>query len=674
MVRIKTCKKRIYILILALVIMAEFFLLSLNQCFAKDMSYNNSENIETIINDCFDLLSGDGMYVLSGDLLASAGSTGGDWFAVGCGQYKKDDAYNDYLSALESYVTECYGNNSYGLSRNKATEWHRVSLAVLACGGNPLAFGEDSKGNPINLIADGTYNCVIGTPWKQGINGAAYALISLDSMEYDIPKDALYTRNDCIEYILSKELSGGGFALRGNTADVDITAMVLTALSPYYDTYSDVKAAIDRGLDALSGMQLAEGYFAYGGAPAAESTAQVLVTLTSLDIDIWSDKRFITEEGNTVLDGLLEFYNSDEKGFSHIKGESINMMADSQCIYALVSLYRQLNDMGRLFDFTKKETAFNTKEPPEKTSIPQVNATFTPHTEAPKYTKEPQYTNEPQYTKAPYQNVIYTNTPNPPNNIVPKQDILKMPKASGAPQIKVTKTVTRKTIKSKDKVIKRKGAYVNKKELKSIYGTIHNIKIITCTDEGKYYSVVFHGDNVSEIKKEYFNLSSKSKYNKKIHKISDNSYVLNLKHKNRSTGNILIETYADLNDGEYLLMRFDEKSRNPEYIDKVSVKDNRVHFITDSQGIYFLAKSVKISKEETDDEVQETAYDNVNANADANDVSSEAVLSSDIDRHPTEDKAVYKDNMQFTVIVVCVVLFAAVCMILTLFIYKRRKK
>lgn len=121
-------------------------------------------------------------------------------------------------------------------------------------------------------------------------------------------------------------------------------------------------------------------------------------------------------------------------------------------------------------------------------------------------------------------------------------------------------------------------------------------------------------------------------------------------------------------------MRFDEKSRNPEYIDKVSVKDNRVHFITDSQGIYFLAKSVKISKEETDDEVQETAYDNVNANADVNDVSSEAVLSSDIDRHPTEDKAVYKDNMQFTVIVVCVVLFAAVCMILTLFIYKRRKK
>ncbi len=63
---------------------------------------------------------------------------------------------------------------------------------------------------------------------------------------------------------------------------------------------------------------------------------------------------------------MLEFYNSDEKGFSHIKGEGINMMADSQCIYALVSLYRQLNDMGRLFDFTKKETALNTKEPPEK--------------------------------------------------------------------------------------------------------------------------------------------------------------------------------------------------------------------------------------------------------------------------------------------------------------------
>lgn len=664
MVRIKTCKKRIYILILALVIMAEFFLLSFNHCFAKGMLNNNSEHIETIINDCFDSLSGDGMYVLSGDLLASAGSTGGDWFAVGCGQYKKDDAYNDYLSALESYVTECYRNNSYGLNRNKATEWHRISLAVLACGGNPLAFGEDSNGNQVNLIADGTYNCIIGVPWKQGINGAAYALIALDSMKYDIPEEASYTRNDCIEYILSKELSGGGFALRGNNADVDITAMVLTALSPYYDTYSDVKAAIDRGLDALSGMQLAEGYFAYDGSPTAESTAQVLVALTSLDIDIWSDKRFITSEGHTVLEGLLEFYNSDEKGFSHIKGESINMMADSQCIYALVSLYRQLNGMGRLFDFTLKEPALNTNEPPKKTSIPQADTTFTPHTEA------PTHTTKPQYTETPYQNVIYTNAPNSPDNNIPKQAITEMPKASCTPKIKVTKTVARKTIKSKDKVIKRKGAYVSKKELKSIYGTSHNIKIITCTDEGKYYSAVFHGGNISEIKKERFNLTNKSKYNKKIYKISDSPYVLNLKYKNRSTGNILIETYADLDDGEYLLMRYDEKNGNSEYMDKVSVKDNRVHFITDSQGIYFLAKAVKLSKEDTDDKVQETAYDNANVN----DVLSEETISSNADGRLTEDIAEHEDNMQFIVIAVCVSVFAAVCVTLTLLIYTRRKK
>lgn len=660
MVREKTCKKRIHILILALVIMAEFFLLAFNQCLAKSQKAYDSKDIEAVINDCFDALSSDGVNVLSGGILESAGSTGGDWFAVGCGQYKKDDAYGDYLSLLESYVTECYRNNSYGLNRNKATEWHRISLAVLACGGDPSAFGKNSDGSPINLIADGTYNCIIGAPWKQGINGAAYALICLDAMKYDIPEDALYTREDCIEYILDKEIDGGGFALRGNAVDADITAMVLTALSPYYESDTDVKAAIDRGLYALSEMQLAEGDFAYGGTSTAESTAQVLVALTSLDIDIWSDERFITDNGRTVLDGLLGFYNSEEKGFAHIKGESVNMMADSQCIYALVSLYRQLNSMGRLYDFTDKAPAHNTDEPPQRTGAPQITASFTPHTDTPQHTKEPN------------QDVIYIKTHNPHNYITSEPEApeaQKTPKASDAPQIKIKKTVIRKTIKSKDKVVKRKDAYVKKKELKSIYGTRHNIKIITYTDEGRYYSVVFHGGNISEPETERFNLSSRSEYNKKIYKLSDNPYVLNLKYKNRNTGNILIETYTDLSDGDYLLMRYDAESGTPEYIDKVSVKNNRVHFITDSRGIYFLAKSVKLSKKETEDKAQEEEYENVYVK----DNQAESASVSDIEHHNLEEEEVVKDNIHFKVLAGSAVLFAAVCVIVTIFIYKRRK-
>ena len=43
-------------------------------------------------------------------------------------------------------------------SGDKATDWHRKTLAVLSLGGDPTAFGKDDSGNAVNLIADGVYN------------------------------------------------------------------------------------------------------------------------------------------------------------------------------------------------------------------------------------------------------------------------------------------------------------------------------------------------------------------------------------------------------------------------------------------------------------------------------------------------------------------------------------
>ncbi len=54
---------------------------------------------------------------------------------------------------------------------SKATEWHRAVVAIAALGGDPTAFG-NYNGQPINLIADGSYNCVLRDgPGTQGLNG-----------------------------------------------------------------------------------------------------------------------------------------------------------------------------------------------------------------------------------------------------------------------------------------------------------------------------------------------------------------------------------------------------------------------------------------------------------------------------------------------------------------------
>ena len=207
-----------------------------------------------------------------GDFLSAAGNSGADWYAVAGGRFGLADDYAAYLSALRSNVEARYSTPGK-LNAQKATEWHRISLAVASLGGDPTSFGTDADGNAINLIADGTYfrsrTADLGV---QGINAYIWALIALDSVSGVVPDDADDTREDMINAVLEGQLENGGFRLIGETPDVDITAMAITALSPYTDR-EDVLRALDSAVEFLSGVQKDGGDFASWGQENLESTA-----------------------------------------------------------------------------------------------------------------------------------------------------------------------------------------------------------------------------------------------------------------------------------------------------------------------------------------------------------------------------------------------------------------
>lgn len=175
-------------------------------------------------------------YLINDKYLENAGTTPGDWYPIALGRLGIQDNNEGYLAVIKDRVEERY-RESGRLSAAKATEWHRIALAVLAMGGDPTNFGTDENGAPINLIADGTYDRGKTTPLgRQGINGWIWGLITLDSMRYAVPDGAYNTRDDIIVEIISKQLSDGGFALSSDDADPDITAMAITALAPYYNS------------------------------------------------------------------------------------------------------------------------------------------------------------------------------------------------------------------------------------------------------------------------------------------------------------------------------------------------------------------------------------------------------------------------------------------------------
>ena len=318
-------------------------------------------------------------YLLNDAYLALAGTTPGDWYPIGLGRLGIADRNSAYLAVIRDRVEERYRQPGK-LNATKATEWHRIALAVLAMGGDPTAFGTDADGQPIDLIADGTYDRGKTTSLgRQGINGWIWGLIALDSLRYPVQESAYDTRDTIIMEILRQQLPDGGFALSGTSADPDITAMALQAFAPYRNdekiyTYTlkktgeevtkTVHTVIEEALQCLSALQLPTGDFSSWGTENVESTDQVTVALCSLGIDPLTDARFI-KNGNTLWDGILR-YRMPDGGFVHSYTydpdnpsslpDRSNTMAGEQTLYTMAAMWRQSNGMRTLYDFRPEQS------------------------------------------------------------------------------------------------------------------------------------------------------------------------------------------------------------------------------------------------------------------------------------------------------------------------------
>ena len=267
---------------------------------------------------------------------------GGEWLVLGLARsgYPIPEAYYENVV---SYVEE-HINEQEQLHPAKSTDNARVILGLTALGKDVT----DVAGH--NLLMGLTDMQYVK---KQGINGPIWALIALDSHGYELPEnpDAAepVTRDVLLKHILSSQLSDGGWSLAGDRGDVDITAMALQALAPYYKDNQLVKDAVEKALQLLSDSQLDNGQFSSGGIVSAEGSTQVIVALTALGIDPHKDARFV-KQGMSALDGLCLF--SKGEGFAHLMGKEEDPMATEQGYYALVAYNRFLKGENTLYDMS----------------------------------------------------------------------------------------------------------------------------------------------------------------------------------------------------------------------------------------------------------------------------------------------------------------------------------
>ena len=288
-------------------------------------------------------------YKATGNALAlktpTTGSTNGEWLMLGLAraEHTIDSSSKDaYLRSVRSYINKNYSNGK--LSNDKSTENSRIILALTALGEDPQTF---VTGNNL-LEGYSDFNWTV----KQGVAGPIFALLAIDSQKYTVP-DYAKIRNDLIKEILDEQ-NKGGWSADGKTVDVDMTAMAIQALAPYYKTNSDVKDAVDTAISYLILQQNdATGAFPNAdGELTAESTAQVIVALTSLGKNPAAEKHFQAGDKKlSPIDGLMRFYQENGK-FSHKLDADANDMATEQSYYALVSYYRLKNGKTSLYDMT----------------------------------------------------------------------------------------------------------------------------------------------------------------------------------------------------------------------------------------------------------------------------------------------------------------------------------
>ncbi len=276
----------------------------------------------------------------------------GEWAVLGQARagVELSDAYiQAYYDKVVAYVRKNMGADGVlrdPESHNPAiTDNERIALALTAIGKDPANVGGK---NLLTALQDKDIMKVTDTS-KTDINGLVMGLLALNSRNYTSDTSWL------VQAILDQQNADGSWSASAETkpaSDVDMTAMALQALAPYYKDGGNetVNTAVNKALQWLSDKYKGTGY------TSAESCAQVVIALSALNLDANTDARFTkTVEGKTlsVLGNLLQYRVAENGGFKHqFADKAVNEMATEQALCAMAAYARFTEKANALYDMT----------------------------------------------------------------------------------------------------------------------------------------------------------------------------------------------------------------------------------------------------------------------------------------------------------------------------------
>ena len=276
------------------------------------------------------------------------GSVGGEWAVLALARAGRVEATDPWL---QSYLSELRGlvgqveslSNTHNIQNppsvgtfpsdlRRWTDFQRVTLAVTALGFDAQNFHSfDLTEIYKNFVPADQRHALNMT-----INADIFALIALNSGNYSGETEAF------IRSILESQRADGTWSLNPsaptNISDIDITAMAIQALAPYYGAgRADLDNAVARGLSWLNAQSF----------PDVEGLSQMVVALTELGY---------VQEATAYVEQMLGWFDPENGGFRR-PNASVNIMATEQAAYALIAYWRANNNMSPLYSMSNFTTA-----------------------------------------------------------------------------------------------------------------------------------------------------------------------------------------------------------------------------------------------------------------------------------------------------------------------------
>jgi hypothetical protein len=247
-------------------------------------------------------------------------------------------SFNDWENLID-YLEK----KSNVLDPDKATDWERHALAIIACNENPNNFGGINFVEKIISFYDGTQ-----FDEESILYDDYFGIISLISSGFK--KTDLIIQNTK-SYIISKQDENGGWG------DADSTAAAIMALISAGEE-NDSKVITD-GLSHLKTLQSSNGGFRSWSETNAASTAWAVMAIVTTNNNPTSN--YWKKNGNDPIGYLLNLQQEDGS-FNWAEDKSIN--PEWMTSYAIIAL------LGKFYPVNINESAYKENNPPNKPNKP----------------------------------------------------------------------------------------------------------------------------------------------------------------------------------------------------------------------------------------------------------------------------------------------------------------